>query len=198
MSRKIRRVCVYCGSSSGNNGNFIEKGTELGTKLALENIGIVYGGASVGIMNAVANAALSKNGEVIGVIPKVLMRKELAHPSLTKQYIVETMHERKALMTELSDAFLVLPGGFGTLDELFETITWAQLGIHDKPIGLLNINDYFDPLIDFIRHAANNGFIRHSYMDLFYSVDNIDDSLRLMKDFKGVEAVTRRVTEENI
>jgi uncharacterized protein (TIGR00730 family) len=155
----MSRICVFCGSSEGNRPVYRERASEVGRALAERNIGVVYGGGNTGLMGALADAALVAGGEVIGVIPRRLAEREVAHAGLTQLHVVETMHERKALMTELSDAFLTLPGGFGTLDELFEAITWRQLGFHDKRCGILDIDGYFDGLLAFVDRAVSDGFI---------------------------------------
>lgn len=159
MSR-LSRICVYCGSNPGNNPAYRAAAYELGAFLAAAGHGLVYGGGHVGLMGAVADGALSKGGEVIGVIPKSLMDKELGHGGVTELRVVGSMHERKQMMVDLSDGFIALPGGFGTLDELFETLTWLQLSFHDKPVGLLNVGGFFDGLIDFIGHMSENGFLK--------------------------------------
>ena len=156
----MKRICVFCGSSPGARAIYRETAVEVGRTLAQRGIGVVYGGGNVGLMGAVADAALAAGGEVIGVIPRRLAEREVAHDGLTQLHVVETMHERKALMTEFSDAFLTLPGGFGTLDELFEAITWRQLGFHDKPCGVLDVDGYFAGLRAFVERAVSDGFIR--------------------------------------
>ena len=156
----MTRICVFCGSSNGDREVYPQAAAAFGSLLAEHDIGLVYGGASVGLMGAVADAVLRGNGDVTGVIPQSLVDKEIAHPSLTNMHIVETMHERKALMAELSDAFVALPGGIGTLEELFEMWTWAQLGLHDKPCVLLNIAGYFDQLIGFLDKMTDSGFLK--------------------------------------
>jgi len=165
MSMK-NRVCVYCGSKTGENPAFAKQAKELGEQLAAQNIGLVYGGGSVGLMNEIANATLSRGGQVHGVIPQHLYDMEVAHQQLTALHITDSMHERKAMMAELSDAFIALPGGFGTFEELMEAITWLQLGIHDKKVIIYNVDGYYNKLIEFIDHAVENGFItngnRHS------------------------------------
>lgn len=153
------RVCVYCGSKTGDNTAYTEKAKELGHALASRNIGLVYGGGSVGLMNQIANATLNRGGQVHGIIPQHLYEMEVAHEQLTALHITDTMHERKAMMAELSDAFIALPGGFGTFEELMEAITWLQLGIHEKIVILFNIDGYYDKLIGFIDHAVESGFI---------------------------------------
>jgi len=156
----LKRICVFCGSSVGRNPIYRESAMAVGQYLAEKNIGIVYGGGSVGLMGALAEAALEAGGEVIGIIPKALYEKEIAHHGLRQLCVVGSMHERKALMSELSDAFIALPGGFGTFEELMEVITWSQLGIHLKPCGILNVTGFFDPLLAMCDHAVDQGFIR--------------------------------------
>ncbi|NMO20711.1 TIGR00730 family Rossman fold protein [Pyxidicoccus fallax] len=156
---EVRSVCVFCGSRPGNRPEYLEAGTRLGTELARRGLTLVYGGASVGIMGAVADAVLAAGGRVVGVIPEFMKPKEIAHKGLTEQHSVGSMHERKALMAERADAFVALPGGFGTLDELFEIVTWAQLGLHRKPMGLLDTRGFFQPLVALARHLAAEGFV---------------------------------------
>lgn len=157
---KLRRICVYCGSNAGNDPAHRAAAHDLGAFLARSGLGLVYGGGNVGLMGAVADGALSQNGEVIGVIPKSLMEKELGHGGVTELHVVTSMHERKQMMVDLSDGFIALPGGFGTLDELFETLTWLQLSFHDKPVGLLNVCGFFNGLIEFIDHMSRSGFLK--------------------------------------
>jgi uncharacterized protein (TIGR00730 family) len=158
----VRRVCVFCGASSGRLPDYAEAARAFGAAAAARGLGIVYGGGRVGLMGAVADAALGAGGEVIGVIPQELVDRELAHGGLTELHIVGSLHERKALMAELSDAFVALPGGFGTLDELLEQLTWSQLGLHAKPVGLFEVREYWRPLIALARHATEEGFVRES------------------------------------
>jgi uncharacterized protein (TIGR00730 family) len=160
------RVCVFCGSSMGLSPVYAEAATALGKELAQRGIGLVYGGASVGTMGAVADAALAAGGEVIGVIPEALSQVEIAHAGLTELHVVPDMHQRKAKMAALSDAFLALPGGAGTLEELFEVWTWAQLGLHTKPIGLVDVAGYYAPLMSFAEHMVTEGFLGTGYRDL--------------------------------
>jgi uncharacterized protein (TIGR00730 family) len=161
----VKRVLVFCGSSPGRLAEYTERAVELGRRLAERELETVYGGASVGVMGALADAALAAGGKVIGVIPRRLLEAEIAHTGLTKLHITETMHERKALMGELSDVVVVLPGGSGTLDELFEFFTWNQLGLHNKPIGLLEVADYWQPLLRFLDHAVNERFLRAEHLE---------------------------------
>jgi uncharacterized protein (TIGR00730 family) len=158
----VDRICVFCGASSGRRAAYGEAARLLGTAAASRGIGVVYGGGRVGLMGAVADAALAAGGEVIGVIPQELVDRELAHRGLSELHVVGSLHERKALMAELSDAFAALPGGFGTLDELMEQLTWSQLGLHAKPVGLLDVEDYWRPLIALARHATEEGFVREA------------------------------------
>jgi uncharacterized protein (TIGR00730 family) len=160
------RICVYCGSSAGNRPIYLEAAAALGTLLAERGIGLVYGGASVGTMGAVADAAIAAGGEVIGVIPTHLAGHEIGHPGLTELHVVANMHERKARMAQLADGFLALPGGGGTLEELFEIWTWAQLGLHDKPIGLVDVEGYYQPLLTMVEHMVDAGFVRTAYRDM--------------------------------
>src|SRR6187399_97384 len=162
----MRRICVFCGSLTGNDPVYTEQAAAVGKLLAERGIAVVYGGGSVGIMGVVADAALAAGGEVIGVIPRHLMRAEIAHAGLTELHVTADMHERKAKMAELSDAFLALPGGAGTLEELAEVWTWAQLGLHGKPIGLVDVAGYFAPLREFADHMVTEGFLRPRHRDI--------------------------------
>ena len=156
----LRSVCVYCGSSAGSRSVYRAAAAHFGELLGRRRITLVYGGAAIGLMGAVADAALAAGGEVIGVLPRHLASKEIAHPSLSRLELVATMHERKARMAELADAFVALPGGIGTLEELFETWTWAQLGLHRKPCGLLDVDGYYAPLAAFLDDVESEGFVR--------------------------------------
>jgi uncharacterized protein (TIGR00730 family) len=162
----MRALCVFCGASLGNEPAHAIVAREVGSLLAKRGIRLVYGGGSVGLMGAVADAVLAGGGEVTGVIPHKLAGKEIAHQGLTELVAVETMHERKAQMANRSDAFMVLPGGLGTLEELFEVWSWAQLGFHRKPIGILDTHGYFRPLRDLMDHAATSGFMRRADLEL--------------------------------
>jgi uncharacterized protein (TIGR00730 family) len=164
----MERICVFSGSSEGRLAEYRHMAVALGRELADRRIGLVYGGASRGLMGAIADAVLEADGEVIGVIPRALFKQEVAHSGLSRLYEVNSMHERKAKMAELADAFIALPGGFGTFDELFEIITWAQLGIHSKPIGLLDVADYFAPFLDLVRRAVEEGFVPHCNLELIH------------------------------
>jgi uncharacterized protein (TIGR00730 family) len=154
----VKAVCVYCGSSFGSDPAYLEATQTLARTFARERIRVVYGGAAVGLMGALADATLEAGGEVVGVIPQQLVDREIAHQGLTELHVVATMHERKALMAQLSDGFVALPGGIGTLEELIEVFTWSQLGLHAKPLGVLNVNGYYDRLGAFLDHAVEQGF----------------------------------------
>jgi uncharacterized protein (TIGR00730 family) len=156
----MKRVCVFCGSSSGVRPGYRAAAEELGRTLAARGIGLVYGGARVGLMGAVADAVVNAGGQVIGVIPEALVAKEVAHTGLTELRVVRSMHERKAVMADLSDGFIAIPGGWGTLEEFFEVLTWGQLGLHQKPCGLLNVEEYFDGLLSFADRMIEEGFVR--------------------------------------
>jgi len=156
----MKRIGVYCGSSFGHSTRYLEAALDLADLLMVHGYGLVYGGAHVGLMGALADRVLAQGGEVIGVIPRAMVDREIAHAGLTKLEVVETMHERKARMADLSDGFIALPGAFGTLDELFEVLTWAQLRIHDKPCGVLNIDGYYDRLLGFLDHCVTEGFLK--------------------------------------
>jgi uncharacterized protein (TIGR00730 family) len=162
----VKRLCVFCGSSAGTRPEYADAARDLAAELARRRLGLVYGGGSVGIMGILADAALAAGVEVIGVIPRPLASRELAHAGLTELRLVESMHERKATMAALADGFAALPGGLGTLEEVFEVLTWSQLGIHRKPVGLVNVEGYWDGLLTLLRHAVEEGFIRSEYAAL--------------------------------
>lgn len=170
----MKRVCVYCGSSPGDRPLYAEAARSLGRRLAERGLGLVYGGGHVGLMGIVADSVLAAGGEVIGVIPQRLVDAEVAHHGLTRLEVVTSMHERKARMAELADSFIALPGGFGTLDELFEILTWAQLGLHGKPCGLLDVDGYFAPLVAWADRAVNAGFVRSRHRELLMTDDDGD------------------------
>lgn len=182
----MQRIVVFCGSSPGFSPVFEEQAFALGKALAERGIGLVYGGAQIGLMGAVADGALQNGGEVIGVLPHFLGSKEIAHPNLTELIMVDTMHQRKTIMNDLSDGVIALPGGFGTLEELFEMLTWAQLGLHPKPIGLLNINNFYSPLIEMTSQMVGNGFLKKSHQDLLLTAENISDLIQLMDNFQAL------------
>jgi uncharacterized protein (TIGR00730 family) len=162
----MRRICVFCGSNTGVRSEYAEAARALAAVLVEHKLGIVYGGGNVGLMGVLADAALGVGGEVIGVIPQSLLDKEVGHRGVTELLVVETMHERKALMNDLSDAFIALPGGFGTLDEFFEVLTWSQLGFHGKPCALLNVAGYYDRMLAMLDHAVAEGLLRAAHREL--------------------------------
>ena len=193
--KKFLSVCVYCGSSSGNNPIYADAAKALGRALVKQNLSLVYGGGHVGLMGIVADAVLNAGGEVTGVIPKALMDTEVGHERLTRLLVVKDMHERKALMAEHADGFIAMPGGIGTLEELFETLTWAQLGFHEKPIGLLNVAGFYDPLIEFLRHQTSQGFLRIEHKDLLLVETEPDPLIEQLKNFTmpaGVSWLSRQ------
>jgi uncharacterized protein (TIGR00730 family) len=174
----VNNVCVFCGACVGGPAVYAEAGRRLGALLAGRGLGLVYGAGHVGLMGVLADAALAAGGRVVGVIPQDLVDRELAHTALTELIVVDTMHQRKALMAERSDAFVALPGGYGTLDETFEILTWAQLGLHSKPVGLLNVAGYFDGLLAWLDHAGREGFLRAKHRDLLL----VDDEAERLLD----------------
>ena len=180
----MKRVCVYCGSSLGNQKIYREMAEAMGALLARRGIGLVYGGGNVGLMGVVADAALAAGGEVIGVIPRALADREIAHAGVTDLRVVDSMHTRKALMAELSDAFIAMPGGVGTFEEFFEAVTWTQLGVHRKPCGLLNVGGFYAPLAAFIDQAVTEGFIKPIHRAMIV-VD--DDPERLLNSLASME-----------
>ncbi|MBM7542789.1 TIGR00730 family Rossman fold protein [Amphibacillus cookii] len=183
----MKRIAVFCGSSNGASNVYIDGAKKLGKALAKHNIALVYGGASVGMMGAVADAVLDEGGQVIGVMPRFLEQREIAHKRLSELIVANSMHERKAKMAELADGFIALPGGPGTLEEFFEIFTWAQLGLHQKPCGLLNINDYFNPLIELFKHMTKEQFLDEKYRSMAI-VD--DEPSQLLEKFNSFEAPT--------
>lgn len=193
----MKKITVFCGSSSGTETVLMEQATLLGATLAKQNIGLVYGGADIGLMGAVANGALKENGHVIGILPKFLKTKEVAHYNLSELIIVESMHERKMKMNDLCDGVITLPGGLGTLEEFFEMMTWAQLGLHKKPIGLLNVGGYYDNLINMLKTMANKGFMKPTDNDLVIVSNNVDELLDKMKDYKAPPTI-QWVTDDTI
>lgn len=172
---KIQNVCVYCGSSSRVDEKYKTAATKMGHLIASEGWGVVYGGGRVGLMGLVADAALEKGAPVVGIIPEHIQEREVEHNELTELHVVDTMHVRKQMMVDKSQAFVVLAGGLGTLDELFELLTWKQLGLHDKPIVVVNIDGYWTQMLEAIKHIAGEGFMRDEDLGLFVSVDSVED-----------------------
>jgi hypothetical protein len=180
----LYRLCVFCGSSSGSSPAYRHAAQWLGRTLAEQRIELVYGGGNIGLMGVLADAVIAHGGHVIGVIPGALLAKEVGHRGLQDLRIVETMHERKALMADLADGFLALPGGYGTFDELFEILTWAQLGIHAKPVGLLNVAGFFDPLLALVDHAIAEGFVGREHRALFHAHAEISPLLDALRQHR--------------
>jgi len=181
----MNSITIFCGSSIGTDPIFHQQATLLGETLAQKNIQLVYGGARVGLMGSIADGALRKGGKVIGVIPDFLLKKELAHRSITELHVVETMHQRKTMMHDLSDGFIALPGGFGTLEELFEIITWAQLGLHKKPIALLNTNGFYNHLSSLLQQMVDSGFLKEINFNMLLVEEDIDRLLDKMDAYQA-------------
>ena len=178
----MKAICVYCGSSMGASPVYAEAAKALAKAMVDDNIALIYGGGNVGLMGVIADEVMRLGGEATGVIPKALMEKEVGHIGLTRLHIVKDMHERKAMMADLSTGFIAMPGGIGTLDELFEVFTWSQLGLHDKPIGLLNVNGYYDGLIGFLEHVVAERFLRQEQASLLM---HNADPVKLVKSLKS-------------
>jgi len=176
----MKRICVYCGASQGANSAYSDAAIELTNVLADRSIGLVYGGASVGVMGVLADAALERGIDIIGVIPKALVEREVSHAGLTELIVVSDMHERKAAMAGLADGFIALPGGLGTLEELFEMLTWSQLRFHSKPIGLLDCNDYYAKLLAFLDHGVEEKFIKTHHRDLLLAANDPSQLVDMM------------------
>lgn len=183
----MKSIVVFCGSGIGHKDIYRQTAVELGTYMAQQHITLVYGGAQIGIMGTVAQAVLDHGGHVIGVIPEFLCHKEVAHPNLSQMIITQTMHERKLKMHELSDGIITLPGGWGTMEELFEMLTWAQLGLHQHPIGLLNVDGYYNALILLCNDMATNGFLSADTLKILIVADNITELLAKMEAYKAPE-----------
>ncbi len=164
----MKSVCVYCGSSPGSRPEYAEAARALGQVMAEQGLTLVYGGGKVGLMGVVADRVMAHGGKVIGIIPDALMQKEVGHRGLTELHVVRNMHERKQMMADLADAFIAMPGGVGTFEELFETFTWAQLGYHDKPVGLLNVAGFYDGMLGFLNHAVGEGFLKQVHADMLH------------------------------
>ena len=184
----MKRLCVFCGSNHGNSPAFAAAARELGEAIAARGIELVYGGSHVGLMGVVADAVLAKGGKVVGVLPRFMADKELAHTKLTKLHIVETMHERKRLMAELAEGFVALPGGFGTFEEIFEAVTWGQLHLHAFPCALLNVEGYYDSLTQFLRGTVQHGFVRPRLLDSLIIAQTPDDLFDRFAKFQPEKA----------
>jgi uncharacterized protein (TIGR00730 family) len=183
----MKRITVFCGSSAGKNEKYSKQAHQLGQILAKKDIGVVYGGAKIGLMGAVANGALSESGEVIGVIPDFLRTKEVAHTELSEMIVVESMHERKLKMHDLADAFIALPGGFGTMEELFEILTWGQLGLHQKPVGLLNVDNFYDSLLVMLDQMTEQKLLKEVNREMLLSDNDINRLLKKMEEYQAPE-----------
>jgi len=179
----MKSICVFCASAIGKNPVYGDAAFELGSKLAQTETTVVYGGAKLGVMGRLAEGVLSENGILIGIIPDFLKKKEIAHRGLTELITVSSMHERKALMQEKSDGFIALPGGFGTMEELFEILTWGQLGLHRKPVGILNVNGYYDSLIELIERMVEEKLLREDFKKMLLVSDSTDELIQMMKSY---------------
>lgn len=193
----MKSITVFCGSSSGLQEVYLEKAKEVGKVLAQRGIQVIYGGAKVGLMGAAADAALAEGGTVIGVLPYFLRSKEIAHPGLTELILVDSMHDRKTKMHELSDGVIALPGGFGTLEELFEMLTWSQLGLHRKPIGLLSVNGFYDPLNLLLQKMVAEGFLKAVNYNMLLMSSDINDLLSKMENYVA-PVVGKWITEDKV
>lgn len=185
----MKNICVYCGSSAGNRAEYTEGAKSLARALVGNNLGLVYGGSNLGLMGVVAEEVLALGGTATGIIPESLVSKELAHPALTELVVTRNMHERKAMMAERSDGFIALPGGLGTFEELFEILTWAQLSFHHKPVGVLNVNGYYDGLLAFLDHARDESFIRSQHRDMLMANTCADSLLDAFKAYTAPAVV---------
>jgi uncharacterized protein (TIGR00730 family) len=180
----MNRICVYSGSQTGNRAEYISVAQRLGDQMIGRSIDLVYGGGNIGLMNIVAETILRQGGHVTGVIPQALVEMEVAHLGVSELLIVESMHQRKAKMAELSDAFIALPGGIGTFEELFEMLCWLQLGFHTKPVGLLNVCGYYDKLLEFLRHSVDEGFIKPEHISMLIVSDNPEELVEKLLNYK--------------
>jgi uncharacterized protein (TIGR00730 family) len=196
MKNAIGKICVFCGSSDSVDNAYLDAAWALGEAVAERGLDLIFGGGGTGLMGSLADAALAGGGQVIGILPRIFDTPALAHPNLSELRIVDDMHNRKAMMMEAADAFLALPGGFGTFEELFEVLTWAQIGIHRKPVGVLNVNGYFDPLIDLIEHSRDEGFILEEHPDLLIIDDDVDRLLSRLTQYQPPEGLERWVDRE--
>ncbi|HLJ91985.1 MAG TPA: TIGR00730 family Rossman fold protein [Gemmataceae bacterium] len=193
----MQRVCIFCGSNAGSRAVYAEATRQLGNALVARGLGLVYGGGHVGLMGILADSVLAAGGAVIGVIPQALVDKELAQTGLTELHVVATMHQRKARMADLADGFAALPGAFGTADELCEILTWAQLGLHAKPIGLLNVAGYFDPLRAWLDHAVREGFLRPAHRRLLLEADDPEQLLDLLAQYRPAAETPKWIAERD-
>ncbi len=192
----MKRLAVYCGSASPEDPRYLALARETGEVLAKRGIGVVYGGGKAGLMGAVANGALEAGGEVIGIIPQALKDMEVANLDCTELHVVQTMHQRKQLFTDLSDGFVTLPGGVGTMDELWEAISWAQLGYHQSPVGLLNAFGYYDGLVEFNAHMAKVGFVREMHQGIMIVEDTLEALLTRMADYTPIKTIVQMSVDD--
>jgi uncharacterized protein (TIGR00730 family) len=192
----MKKLCVFCGSNAGSRPVYTDATRRFGEVLAAQGLGVVYGGGHVGLMGVLADAVLGAGGEVVGVIPQALVDRELAHRGLTELHIVKTMHERKALMADLADGFVALPGGFGTADELMEILTWAQLGLHNKPVGLLQVNGFFDPLLAWLDRCVGEGFVRPEHRRLLVSASDPETLLASLRQHAAAPPVAKWIDQD--
>lgn len=192
----MKRIAVYCGSATPEDPRYIELAREVGSTLAERGIGVVYGGGKAGLMGAIAYSALEAGGEVIGVIPQALVDMEVANHDCTELHVVQTMHQRKQLFTDLSDGFITLPGGVGTMDELWEAISWAQLGYHSDPVGLLNAFGYYDGLVEFYAQMAETGFVRPMHKDIMIVAETLPDLLAKMEAYEPIQTIVQMKVED--
>lgn len=179
----MKSICVYCGSSLGNAAGYTDAARALAAELVNQNIALVYGGGNVGLMGVIADEVMRRGGEATGIIPQALLDKEVGHHGLTRLHIVKDMHERKAMMAQLSDGFIAMPGGIGTLEELFEAMTWLQLGLHDKPVGLFNVAGFYDGLLAFLRHQVSEGFLKARHADLLIAESTPAALIQSLRNF---------------
>jgi hypothetical protein len=192
----MRRICVFCGATPGHNPIYQDAAAAMGQALAKREIALVYGGGKKGLMGLIADATIDAGGRAFGVIPKALVDKEEAHEGLSEQFVVNTMHERKMMMATLSDGFIAMPGGFGTLEEFIEIITWAKLGFHQKPCAVLNINHFYDGLLDYFDHLVNEGFVKTQTRELVLNADSPELVLQAMENFVPLEFAPILQTED--
>lgn len=190
----MKSIAVYCGSSPGHDAIYCDSATELGQEMVCRGIGLVYGGASIGVMGRIADAVLHGGGQVTGVIPDALADLEIAHAGLSELLVVKSMHERKALMAERADGFIALPGGLGTMEELFEVLTWAQLGMHGKPCGILNVNGYYDNLVSLLDSMVQQGFVKPTHREMLLVESQVTDLLDRMEQYRA-PVVDKLITE---
>ena len=194
----LKTVCVYCGSSDQTDEVYLRAAQAMGEALSERGLGLIFGAGKTGMMGRVADAVLANGGQAIGVIPKIFETPELMHNDLSELHVVESMHARKAMMMELSDALVALPGGFGTFEELFEALTWSQIGLHHKPIGVLNIDNYFTPLLDLIEHAREQGFIYSEHRQLLISETQPQDLLDRLSSYHPPDGLDRWVHRKEV